>query len=117
MTTGTNLAGDTRLAVETLPDAPACTGDRFLPGTGSVAHPVTDDGTEYSVVNFSDAGAGNLFDQTVYALTGSSPCLGVVYFVHSLNIGNFDPGTVTEFDSAKLTAEFDKIRRSLVIGR
>lgn len=117
MTTGTNLADDTRLAVETLPDASTCTADQFLPGTGSVASPVTDDGTEYSVATFSDAGAGNIFDQTVYALSGTSPCLGVVYVIHSSNIGNFDPGAVTAFDRAKLTAEFDTIRRSLVIGR
>lgn len=117
MTTGTNLAPDTRLSVETLPDPPACTADAFLPSVTGEVKAVADDGVDYSVASLTDAGAGNLYDETVYVLAGTSPCLAVRYFIHSANIANFDPGTVKEFDRAALVRQFDKIRRTLVIGR
>ncbi|MBZ0228141.1 MAG: hypothetical protein K8F58_06775, partial [Bauldia sp.] len=77
----------------------------------------TEDDTEYSVASLTDAGAGNLYEETVYALAGTSPCLAVRTFIHSANIGNFDPGTVTEFDKAALTAESDAIRKTVVAGQ
>ena len=117
MTTGTNLAADTRLSVETLPDAAACTADLFFPAGSVTATTTTENGTEYSVASLTDAGAGNLYEETVYALAGTSPCLAVRTFIHSANIGNFDPGTVTEFDKAALTAEFDAIRKTVVVGQ
>ena len=117
MTTGTNLAADTRLSVETLPDAPACVATAFIPGPAENVRTLTENGTQYSVASSSEAGAGNIFDTTVYALLGTSPCLAVRYFIHSANIGNFDPGTVTEFDRSALIAEFDAIRKTLVIGQ
>jgi membrane-bound inhibitor of C-type lysozyme len=117
MTTGTNLSTDTRLSVETLPDASACTADLFLPAGASTPTSLTENGTEYSVASLQDAGAGNLYEEKVYALVGTSPCLAVRYFIHSTNIANYDPGTVTAFDEAALTAEFDAIRKTLIIGR
>ena len=117
MTQGTNLADDTRLSIETLPDAPACTADLFLPDGASAPTTVTENGTDYSVASLSDAGAGNIYEETVHALVGTSPCLAVRYFVHSANIDNFDPGSVTAFDAAALTAEFDAIRKTLIVGQ
>ena len=64
---------------------------------------MTENGTEYSVASLSDAGAGNLYEEKVYALVGTSPCLAVRTFIHSTNIANYDPGTVTAFDEAALT--------------
>ncbi len=116
MTTGTNLANDTRLSVETLPAATSCDAAQFLPDATN-ARTVTEHGTKYSVASMSDAGAGNFYDTTVYALVDTSPCLAVRYFIHSLNIGNFDPGTVHEFDRNALVGEFDAIRRTLVVGQ
>lgn len=115
-TTGTNLASDTRVSVETLPGVADCTADLFLPAGGPAPTTVTENGTEYSVATMSDAGAGNFYDTTVYALVGSSPCLAVRTFIHYNNAANFDP-PVTGFDRAALTAEFDAIRKTLVIGQ
>lgn len=117
MTTGTNLAADTRLSVESLPDEQSCTADKFLPQGASTPTTVTENGTEYSVAILSDAGAGNFYDTTVYAMTGTSPCRAVRTFIHSTNIANYPAGTVKEFDRAKLVAEFDAVRRTLVIGQ
>jgi len=37
----------------------------------------------------------------------------VRYFIHSTNIGNYDPGTIKAFDQAALVARFDAIRKTL----
>lgn len=117
MTTGTNLAADTRLSVETLPDASSCIATAFIPGPAEGPMTVVENGTTYSRATSSEAGAGNIFETTVYALSGTSPCLAVRYFIHSANIQNFDPGTVTEFDRDALIAAFDAIRKTLVVGQ
>lgn len=114
---GTNLSPDTRLTVESLPEAQSCTADLFLPSVTGGLKNLTEDGTDYSVGSLSDAAAGNLYDETVFAFAGTSPCLAVRYSIHSTNIANFDPGTVKEFDRATLIKQFDKIRKTLVIGR
>jgi hypothetical protein len=109
---GSNLASDTYLSVETLPAAADCTADLFLQG-GETAKAVTDKGVAYSLATMGEGGAGNAYEQTVYALRTSRPCTAVRTFIHSTNIGNYDPGSVAEFNHAALVAQFDKIRRSL----
>lgn len=110
---GTNLSSDSGVSIESLPRAKNCTGDIYLFDT---VRPVsmTMGSTTYSVATTSDAGAGNFYEEQVYAIEGSSPCTAVRYFIHSLNIGNFEPGVVIEFDRATLLSAFDAIRDSLV---
>jgi hypothetical protein len=48
------------------------------------------------------AGAGNYYHQEIYRMTNQDVCYEVIYFIHSTNIGNYPPGTVTEFDSNTL---------------
>ncbi len=67
----------------------------------------------YSLATSSNAGAGNVYDEVVYALPGSKPCTAVRYQIHSTNIGNYPEGTVTEYNQAALLEEFNKIRRSI----
>jgi len=112
---GSNLSADTYLSVETIPDANSCRADLFLP-EGATLKRVTDRGVAYSVATMEDAGAGNFYDQIVYALAGSSPCTAIRYSIHSTNIGNYDPGTVEAFNRAALIGQFDKIRRSLKLA-
>ena len=111
---GTNLGADSYIAVETLPGTSPCTAAPFL-DSPVAAPPVTTNGITYSVATGSDAGAGNFYDETVYAVQGSSPCLAVRYYIHSLNIGNFTPGTVKAFDRTALVAQFDAIRATLTL--
>jgi len=113
---GTNLGADSYIAVETLPGTSPCTASPFLLSP-TAAPSVTSYGITYSVATGNDAGAGNFFDETVYAVQGSSPCLAVRYFIHSLNIGNFTPGTVTAFNRPALIAQFDAIRATLVVDQ
>ena len=115
MATSTNLGSDTYVSVEQLPNAKNCTGDIFLPANVK-AQDVTDNGTSYSVATSSGAGAGNRYDETVYALAGSKPCTAVRYYVHYSVLENYPPGAVTAFDQTSLTNAFDTIRRSLVVA-
>ncbi len=119
MATGTNLSSDTYISVEMLPRAKMCTGDLYLAAN---VKPTTvyDNGVEYSLATSTDAAAGNRYEEWVYALAGSSPCTAVRYFIHYGAIENYptagQPGAVTEFDHAALTAAFDTIRQSLILS-
>jgi hypothetical protein len=113
---GTNLGADSYIAVETLPSATPCTAAPFL-DSPTAAPSVTSNGITYSVATATDAGAGNFYSETVYAVQGSSPCLAVRYYIHSLNIGNFTPGAVTAFNQPALIAQFDAIRATLVVDQ
>ncbi|HZP18978.1 MAG TPA: hypothetical protein VFB16_02110 [Bauldia sp.] len=109
---GSNLSADSYLSVEEIRGAAKCTAALFLPA-GAEVKSVTDKGQRYTLGTFGDAGAGNFYDQTVYARATGARCIGVRYFIHATNIGNYDPGTVEEFNRAGLIAQWDKIRRSI----
>ena len=115
MATGTNLASDTYLSIETLPRANRCTGDIFLLANVR-AEEIVDGGMEWALASSTGAAVGNMYEEYVYALVDSKPCLAVRYFVHSSNIGAFEPGAVREFDRSILLSAFDSIRRSLILG-
>jgi membrane-bound inhibitor of C-type lysozyme len=114
-TTGTNLSKDSYISVEELPSASDCTGAAFLDVKKTTNF--SDADVVYSVATTTDAAAGNIYDEAVFAIPGSSPCTAVRYFIHSGNIHNYPDGTVQEFDKAGIIGEFDNIRRSLVLGR
>jgi hypothetical protein len=110
---GTNLSNDSYLAVEALPGTAACTADKFLDDADpSETRSETDNGITYSVLHGTDAGAGNFYDETVYAVQGPQACLAIRYFIHSTNIANYPPGTIREFDETELLATFDRMRAS-----
>jgi len=113
---GTNLGADSYIAVETLPSASPCTATPFL-DSATAAPSVTTNGVTYSVATANDAGAGNFYSETVYAVQGASPCLAVRYFIHSLNIANYPPGAVKAFDGGALLAQFDAIRATLTVDQ
>lgn len=116
MATGTNLSADTYISVEQLPRAKNCTADIYIKKDVR-ADALMDNGVQYSVATTSEGAAGNLYEEIVYALKGSSPCTAVRYLVHSTDIHNYEPGMVQEFDRAVLLSAFDTIRRSLQINQ
>lgn len=115
---GTNLSSDTGVSVEWLPRARRCTGDIYIvPNVKAIE--LTVGSTTYSVATTTGAAAGNIYEEQVYAVKGSSPCTAVRYFIHSGNIMNYpqegEEGAVREFDRAALEREFDSIRDALVL--
>jgi len=115
MATGTNLSSyDTGVSVEILPRAQTCTGDIYiLPNVKATS--LTENGVEYSLATTSGAGAGNLYEEYVYALTSSKPCTAIRYFIHSTQVANYPEGTVRAFDRNALMSSFDDIRHSLIL--
>jgi membrane-bound inhibitor of C-type lysozyme len=111
---GTNLSPDSYLSVEEISQAPSCSATLFL-DQGAKAQAVTDGGTTYSVASTTGAGAGNRYEETVYALPGTNPCVAVRYFIHYGVFQNYPAGTVKEFDRQALLSQFDAMRRTLTI--
>lgn len=107
---GTNLSGDSYVSVESLDTNAACSADLFLDQRAVGAERAVRE-----MATSSDAAAGNRYDETVYAMLGTSPCIAVRYFIHSTVFENYPPGTVRAFDRAALLARFDAIRLSLVL--
>jgi len=114
MSEGTNLSSDSGISVEEISNPSSCTAERFMLAPQNI-RTVNENGIEYSVADQGGAGAGNFYEERVYVVVGSSPCVAVRYFIHSTNVGNYEPGTVREFDRAALLQEFDTIRNSLNI--
>ena len=113
--TGTNLGADSYLSVESLPQAQSCVAGLFLDGAATSSE-VTDNDMTYSFASSTGAGAGNRYEETVYALPGINSCTAVRYFVHYSVFENYPPGAVKEFDRAALFAQFDTIRRTLKVA-
>ncbi len=113
---GSNLSAGSYLSVEEIARTDRCTANLFLP-RGTAASDETLDGTAYSVGHRTDAAMGNRYDETVYAIPDTYPCLAVRYFIHWTVIENYPPGARTAFDRHSLLERLDVMRRTLVIVR
>lgn len=116
MATGTNLSKDSYVSVEHVASTTSCSASMFLGGVTRTSN-VSDGGVSYSLATSSDAGAGNRYEETVFALQGTSPCIAVRYFIHYGAFENYASGTVTAFNKKALVASFDQIRRTLVVNQ
>lgn len=115
MTEGTNLSSDSGLSVEYIPNTgSSCSASLFLYGNPAATE-MNDGGITYSVATATGAGAGNLYEEQVYALAGQDPCIAVRYFIHSTQLANYPEGTHVAYDRATLLAQFDAVRRSLTL--
>ena len=109
---GTNLSSDSYLSVEEIPQTTACSASLFI-YPGVKAETLSDGGVTYSVASSTDAAVGNRYEEHVYAIPGSNPCIAVRYFIHYAVFENFPPGSVKRFDENALLATFDNMRRTL----
>jgi len=116
LTQNTNLSVDSYVSVEHIDNAKTCSASIFLENN-PFSKNIIDGGKTYSVASSSGAGAGNRYEETVYAVQGKRACFGVRYFIHYGAIENYPFGTTKEFDKQKLVQSFDKIRKSLVVQK
>ncbi len=112
----TNVSDDTSISIESLSQASSCSADLFF-DTPVEATQVTIGNTTYSTAFLSDAAAGNRYEETVYALPGTTPCFAVRYFIHYSVFENYEPGTIEEFDKEALINTFNQIRDTLIINQ
>jgi hypothetical protein len=110
--TGTNLSPDSYVSVEHRTQNVICEASAFI-GTVQPGS-VIENNVTYSFASSSEAAAGNRYEEYVYALPDSNPCVAVRYFIHYGVIENYEPGTIRAFDRAQLFDEFDAIRKSLI---
>lgn len=114
--TGTNLSNGSYLSIEHRNDSEICSASDFLSMMNGTVPQIIEDGDfTYSVASSSEAGAGNRYEEYVYALPGTNPCLAIRYFIHYSAIENYDPGTIVEFDKESLLTQFDEIRHSVTL--
>lgn len=116
LATGTNLGSDSYISVESISQTTTCSANLFLDGINPVTEKV-DGGLIYSFSEASGAGAGNRYEETIYALPGTNPCMAVRYFIHYGVLQNYPQGSIEEFDKVALIDEFDQVRRTLIINR
>ena len=58
----------------------------------------------------SGVGAGNLYEATNYrTLTGTGTCIELVETIHTANIANYTPGSVTQVDKVNVQTRLDHI--------
>jgi hypothetical protein len=112
----TNLSSDSYLAVESAEGVASCDASVFLDQPDTQRNEMQGN-KRWSVGTMGDAGAGNFYDETVYALEGSKPCLAIRYFIHSTNVANYPEGTVKQFDHTGLVGMFDRIRSTFVLAQ
>lgn len=111
---GTNLSEDSYISVEKSSQAQKCAADIFFAQKVS-PHALNEHGQNYSVASSTGAAAGNRYEETVYALVGTNPCVAVRYFVHYGVRENYPQGLVREFDKQTLLKQFDAIRHTLLV--
>ena len=112
--TGTNLGSDTHISFEKIPNTEICAANMFLDFPNVTAKNITDNGRDYSFETVSDAGAGNRYEETIYAYPFMTDCFAVRYFIHYGVFENYPTGMIKEFNKQKLLDTFDEIRRTIV---
>lgn len=112
---GTNLSSDSYISVENISGAiNSCSAEIYLDRSEYVGF--TDVGEHrYSIAYNVGAGAGNRYEETIYATPVDGGCLAVRYFIHYGVIENYEPGAVKEFKKDELLNLFDSIRRTLIL--
>jgi membrane-bound inhibitor of C-type lysozyme len=113
-TNDTNLSSyDTGVSVEILPGAKNCNAGLFLADATNIQI-ISETGRKYSLGTMVQGAAGNRYEEDVWALLDTNPCLAIRYLIHYTNSENYPTGQVTEFDKTGLLQQFDRIRLTLI---
>lgn len=115
-TQGTNLSPKTYMSIERLPDIKDCKAHYFF-GENVVDLSLIENDTNYSVASFAKSDMSSRYEETIYALANTHPCVAVRYFIRYSIINDGKSVSVKEFDKEALLDEFDKIRHSLIVGQ
>jgi len=87
--------------------------DMNLPeGSAGFKDTVNINGVTFDATTGAGAGAGNLYESKVYRRLHGSFCYEITETIHTANIGNFDPGTVTEIDKAPIWNKLEAVTQT-----
>lgn len=113
---GTNLGeAGVYIGATTSPAVVAkCTQTSTAAGETSAGDMVVD-GASFTVTTSTGVGAGNTYEMISYRTVHNDACIEVVELLHSLNIANYPPGTVSEFDRAKFSGILDNLVQTFVL--
>lgn len=82
-------------------------------GNGVKKSEATINGVKFTKIEFTGAGAGNLYKTTSYRTVRDGQCIAVEYTVHSTNLGNYSPDQgITAYDEAKINKVLEGITES-----
>lgn len=73
-------------------------------------------GRFFRVFQRADSAAGNLYDSMLYRLLDDDVCYEIALLLHSGNIGNYEPGTVLEFDKEEILKKLEEILKTFKIN-
>ena len=73
-------------------------------------------GNSFAVFTSTEAAAGNIYEERIYRALRNGTCFEIVELLHSGNIGNYDPGTVVEFDRATFQGYLEAIVQTFSFG-
>lgn len=111
----TNLSSDSHVSVEKI-SGNECSASSFLSDSHEESNATIGD-RQFSYAETSGAGAGNLYEEYVYAIPDASgtDCFAVRLFLHSTQIANYEPGTVVAFDKEGLIKTVRDMAGTLVV--
>ncbi|MDD5050876.1 MAG: hypothetical protein PHV93_04055 [Candidatus Pacebacteria bacterium] len=117
-TLGTNLSPhDSYISVETKGEVACTPGDFISPDErDGVVHTepiIQSNGITFTGGSGNGAAAGNYYEEVAYTALHNGTCYGIKLFLHSTNVGNYDPGTIREFDRDKINTIFTNMISSL----
>jgi hypothetical protein len=107
-TKGTNLSSDSGMIIEIYNSAYLCQAD-YIPAGFQDAQTATIKGVKYSVAVSDGAAAGNRYQQKVYKTLQNNKCISIFVNTHSTNIGNYEPGTIKEFNKASFDSVMSRM--------
>ena len=108
----TNFA-DASVAVGVTQDA-AAVASCTKPENGATATAVTLGGVNYTRLDSSDAGAGNLYQTKSYRLVQGNRCFAIESTIHSTNLGVYSPDQgITAFDAAHVNGLLDQVAATI----
>lgn len=110
-TNGNNLSSDSYFSVENILNSKSCSASLFLDNV--ISQNISVNGSDYSFASSTSAGAGNRYEEHIYAFPKNNVCFAVRYFIHYSVIENYPAGIIVEFNKDNLLKEFDAIRDSL----
>jgi hypothetical protein len=111
--------GDAAFSVSTVyaKNLQECLKSPVVESTGGFKNKQNINGVDFYMATSTGAGAGNFYESKTYrGLVGGQLCVELNETVHTSNIGNYEPGTVTEVPKQPLWDRLDQILKTFKLN-